>query len=204
MPQSFGQFKKLLKLYLDDNQLTVIPAFIKNLVSLMDLSMAVNKIKEIEDDALESLGNLAMLDLHQNNLQAYSSVPSSPKLDQILLAYNQLTHIENLERASNITVLDLHNNKLDKLPESVCSLYNMKTLTISNNNLSDIDPKISLIDSLVRIAIEGNPLRSIKPAMRNAGANELKEFLKMRLGDEDIAKEDKKQAMVLKRPGATI
>ena len=54
----------------------------------MDLSMAVNKIKEIEDDALESLGNLAMLDLHQNNLQTYSSVPSSPKLDQILLAYN--------------------------------------------------------------------------------------------------------------------
>ena len=108
-----------------------------------------------------------------------------------------------MERAQNLTVLDLHNNKLDKLPESVCSLYNMKTLTISNNNLSDIDPKISLIDSLVRIAIEGNPLRSIKPAMRNAGANELKAFLKMRLGDEDIAKEDKKQAISLKRPGAT-
>ena len=80
-------------------------------------------------------------------------------------------------------MLDLHNNKLDKLPESVCHLYNIKTLTISNNNLSDIDPKISLIDSLVRINIEGNPLRSIKPAMRNAGANELKAFLKMRLGD---------------------
>lgn len=79
----------------------------------------------------------------------------------------------------------------------------MKTLTISNNNLSDIDPRISLIDSLVRIAIEGNPLRSIKPAMRNAGANELKAFLKMRLGDEVIAKEDKKQAISLKRPGAT-
>ena len=158
----------------------------------MDLSFAINKIKDIEDDALEPLVNLSMLDLHQNLLQTYSSVPSSSKLDQILLAYNQLTFIENLERASNITVLDLHNNKLDKLPESVCSLYNMKTLTISNNNLSDIDPKISLIDSLVRIAIEGNPLRSIKPAMRNAGANELKEFLKMRLGDEDIAKEDKK------------
>ena len=144
-----------------------------------------------------------MLDLHQNNFVTFSSVPASAKLDGLLLAYNQLTDIQNLERAPQITVLDLHNNKLSKLPESVSHLYNLKTLTISNNNLSDIDPKISLIDSLVRIAIEGNPLRSIKPAMRNAGANELKEFLKMRLGDEEIMKEEKKQALVLKVPGAT-
>lgn len=42
------------------------------------------------------------------------------------------------------------------------------------------------------MAIEGNPLRSIKPAMRNAGAVELKKFLKMRLGDEEVFKEEKK------------
>jgi Leucine-rich repeat (LRR) protein len=104
-------------------------------------------------------------------------VPNSQKLDQILLSYNQLSDIQNLERAPQLTVLDLHNNKLDVLPESVCQLYNLKTLTISNNNLSDINPKLSLLDKLVRLTLEGNPLRSIKPAMRTAGAVQLKKFL---------------------------
>jgi Leucine-rich repeat (LRR) protein len=71
-------------------------------------------------------------------------------------------------------------------------MYHLKTLKISNNNLSDINPKLSLLDSLMRLSIEGNPLRSLKPAMRNAGAVELKKFLKMRLGDEEILKEEKK------------
>jgi Leucine-rich repeat (LRR) protein len=87
-----------------------------------------------------------------------------------MLSYNQLTDMQNLERAPKLTVLDLHNNKLDVLPETICQLYNLKTLTISNNNLSDINPKLSLLDHLVRLTIEGNPLRSIKPSMRTSGA----------------------------------
>jgi Leucine-rich repeat (LRR) protein len=71
-------------------------------------------------------------------------------------------------------------------------MYNLKTLKISNNNLGNINPKLSLLDSLVRINIEGNPLRSIKPAIRNAGAIELKKYLKMRLGDQTILEEEKK------------
>ena len=71
-------------------------------------------------------------------------------------------------------------------------MYHLKTLKISNNNLSDINPKLSLLDSLMRLSIEGNPLRSLKPSMRNAGAVELKKFLKMRLGDEEIFQEEKK------------
>lgn len=42
------------------------------------------------------------------------------------------------------------------------------------------------------MSIEGNPLRSIKPAMRNAGAAEFKKFLKNRLDDEALFKEEKK------------
>jgi Leucine-rich repeat (LRR) protein len=107
-------------------------------------------------------------------------------LDQILLSYNHIQSIDNLERCPNLTVLDLHNNKIAALPDTICSLYHLKTLTVSNNDLSDINPKIAILDSLVRLAIEGNPLRSIKPAMRNAGAVQLKKFLKTRLGEEDL------------------
>jgi Leucine-rich repeat (LRR) protein len=99
-------------------------------------------------------------------LTNFDSVPNAKKLDQILLAFNQLTGISNLERCPNLSVLDLHNNKMENLPDTITSLFHLKTLKISYNNLSDINPKLALIDSLVRISIEGNPLKAFKPAMR--------------------------------------
>lgn len=90
------------------------------------------------------------------------------------------------ENAPNLSVIDLHNNKLKVLPEGILGLSNLKTLTISNNDLSDVNPRIALLPELVRINIEGNPLRSIKPAMRNAGAVQLKNYLKLRIGEQEV------------------
>ena len=80
------------------------------------------------------------------------------------------------------------------MPEDILQLYQLKTLTISNNNLSDLNPKLSLLDNLMRLTIEGNPLRSIKPAMRTKGAVEIKRFLKMKLDDKELYKEETKMA----------
>jgi len=166
--------------------------------------MAKNKIAAVENDALAPLSQLGMLDLHQNCFtDSFIAVPQSEKLDQLLLAFNQLQGIENVDRAPNLTVLDLHSNKLQKLPDSICQMYKLKTLKISNNDLSDINPKISLLDSLVRMSIEGNPLRSIKPSMRQTGAVELKKYLKARLEDDTIAEEEQRQAIALHVPGAS-
>ena len=83
-------------------------------------------------------------------------------------------------------MLDLHSNKLTELPESILQMQRLKTLTVSNNELRDINPRIALIDELVRLNIEGNPLKAIKPAMRSANAVQLKKYLKMRLGEDEV------------------
>lgn len=124
----------------------------------------------VEDDAFSMMKNLVELDLHQNQLVVFDSVPVSKKLDMLSLAYNQLEQLGNLERAPNMTVLDLHNNKLQEFPQSIIDLKQLKTLKVSNNDLHDINPRISLLPALVRINIEGNPLKAIKSTMRNAGA----------------------------------
>jgi len=99
-------------------------------------------------------------------------------------------------------VLDLHNNKLPELPLSLFGLNQLKTLTLSNNDLSDINPRLSLMPNLVRINIEGNPLRRIKPAMRSAGAVELKKYLKMRLEENDVQAEEMRIDAMQGVPGA--
>lgn len=200
-PPSIGNLVKLTKLKLDENQIEVIPAFFGAFRMLKDLSMNKNKIHSVDGDALAPLSSLTMLDLSQNRLTALASTPKSESLDSLLLSFNQLETLENLDRCPNLTVLDLHNNKLKALPDSTCSLYHLKTLAVSNNELADVDPRISVLDSLTRIALEGNPLRSLKPAMRSAGAVELKKYLKNRMGDQEIAQEERKQKEVLKTVG---
>ena len=111
-----------------------------------------------------------MLDLHQNQFSAFYSIPNSKHLDSLILGFNRLFTLENLDRAPNMTIVDLHNNKIQAFPEGLADLRQLKTLKISNNDLADISPRLSLLQHLVRINIEGNPLRSIKPAMRGAGA----------------------------------
>lgn len=47
-----------------------------------------------------------------------------------------------------------------------------------------------MMPNLVRINIEGNPLKSIKQAMRNAGGEQLKKYLRMRLDEGEVEKEE--------------
>jgi len=74
--------------------LTYIPGEFINLKQLSDLSISKNKLKFIENDALTGLNNLVMLDLHQNNFEGtFDSIPTSKKLDQLLLGFNSLQSI---------------------------------------------------------------------------------------------------------------
>ena len=157
----------------------------------------------MEADCLCNLTALVMLDLHQNNFRDFSAVPRSDKLDTISLSYNQLAAVSNLENAPRLTVLDLHANKLTDLPESIMNMSGLKTLTVSNNELRDINPRVALLEDLVRINVEGNPLRAFKPAMRNAGAVELKKYLKMRLGEGEVEEEEAKQSAARGIPNTT-
>ena len=118
-----------------------------------------------------------------------------------MLAFNRIDKLNNLIRAPNMTILDLHNNKLVLLPEEICDLRQLKTLKVSNNDLADLNPRISLLGNLVRINIEGNPLKSIKPALRTAGAGPLKDYLKLRLSENEVAKDEISQNKAANLPG---
>lgn len=165
--------------------------------------MSKNRVHTISDDALFPLSNLVNLDLTNNQLTQFISVPDSKALDQILLAFNRIDTLANLERAPNLTVLDVHSNKLLTFPDEVTYLSKLKTLKISNNDLSDLNPRIGLLTNLVRINIEGNPLKCIKSSLRTAGAEPLKKYLKLRLSEDEIAKNEIKENADLKLPNST-
>ena len=55
----------------------------------------------------------------------------------------------------------------------------------------------------MRIAVEGNPLKCIKTSLRGAGAEPLKAYLKMRLSENEIEKDEINQGIANSLPGAT-
>ena len=144
-----------------------------------------------------------ILDLHQNRLKYFEAVPKSSKLDSLILAFNFIEEIENLHQAPYLTVLDLHNNKIEELPESILDMENLKTLNISNNNMNNLPPRLALLDNLVRIQVEGNPLKSIKSSIRSAKAEDLKSYLRLRLGVKEEEKLELKKAQDSHLPGAS-
>jgi Leucine-rich repeat (LRR) protein len=131
----------------------------------------------IENYALINLTKLVQLDLHQNKLTSFEEIPKSFELDSLILAFNFISSLSNLDNCPNLSVLDLHNNRISELSGEVLHLKNLKTLNLSNNDLSDLPPQLALLDQLVRIQIEGNPLKSIKSTMRTANAVQLKKYL---------------------------
>jgi len=186
IPQGFGNALKLKRLDLSNNFLDNIPNFFGNLHNLEELILFKNKIREIQNNSLTRLSNLKYLDLHNNNLDFFSEIPRSEKLDTLILGYNKIENIENLRNCPNLTVLDVNNNKLENFPEDVLNLKNIITLNLMNNSINDIPPSLCYLNKLVRLNIEGNPLRKINSKLRSSNAEQIKSYLKTRIvGDED-------------------
>jgi len=186
IPQGVGNIMKLKRLDLSNNFLDCIPNFLGALYNLEELILYKNKIKQIQTNSLSKLCNLKYLDLHSNNLDCFTEIPKSDKLDTIILGYNRLEAIENLRNCPNLSVLDINNNKLENFPEEVLNLKNIITLNLMNNSINDIPPALCYLNKLVRLNIEGNPLRKINSKIRSSNAEQIKNYLKTKIvGNEE-------------------
>lgn len=140
LPESIGEFKNLVLLYLDNNQLTGLPDAIGNLTRLDTLSLPNNQLASLPD----TIGNLTALryiDLGNNQL---ASLPERicvlKKVQSFNAANNQLTRLPELfGEMSQIQVLNLNNNQIANLPESMGNLKeNVLYFNISNNRLKTL------------------------------------------------------------------
>lgn len=102
----------LVRLELEWNELTVLPASISSLKLLEYLSLNHNDIHTIEEGGLTDLTTLKHLDLSSN---ALTTLP--PGLSQL----------------TNLTYLTVSKNRLTEWPTSVHELKNLETLGISSN-----------------------------------------------------------------------
>ena len=87
IPNSMGSLKKLKKLNLKENKIKAVNNSIAKLTLLGDIDLSSNAIEAIEKGAFSQMCSLVILNLCQNKMVEFSEIPTSQKLDSLLLVY---------------------------------------------------------------------------------------------------------------------
>ena len=72
------------------------------------------------------------------------------------LSYQNLEEIPYEANNQEIEILILDNNKIEKIPNWISSLKNLKTLSLRNNNLLELNPIVSRCENLEQLYLSGN------------------------------------------------
>ena len=190
LPEELGVLTRLKKLFLNENSLQFLPRnLFSKMVGLEEIYLYKNQLEDICDSSssiFDNMKHLKFLDIHSNHLTIFNIFTEMPILDSLLLSYNQLQHINGLDKCYNLTNLDLNNNKISEFPSDVLKLKKLSTLNLQNNDLNSIPNTLGLMNNLIRLNIEGNPLKRLVGKMRNCTTQELKNYLKSRITEQDL------------------
>lgn len=72
------------------------------------------------------------------------------------LSYQNLREVPMEALNQEIEVLILDNNKIEKLPNGIANLKNLKVLSVRNNNLLKVNSVISFCENLEQLYLSGN------------------------------------------------
>jgi Leucine-rich repeat (LRR) protein len=130
IPKELGLLTKLKKLGLLNNNINSMPEELSLLTNLISLNLRGNKLETVK---INSLTNLARLDLQRNSLRDMPEIYLLTNLQRLYLNDNQLQYISpEISKLSNLDVLHLQYNNFVSMPKEVSLLKNLYDFRFKN------------------------------------------------------------------------
>lgn len=162
LPEDIGELTSLKELHLENNQLTALPEAIGELMELEELYLGHNQLTALPEGIVQ-LTELHHLNLGSNQLTTLpESIGALTELEHLHLGSNQLIAIpESITRFTNLTFLSLEHNQLTRLPEGIVRLTYLLVLKLEHNQLTALPEGIVQLTELKEVYLENNQLTAL-------------------------------------------
>lgn len=159
LPKQLFNCQSLHKLSLPDNDLTVLPASISNLINLRELDVSKNGIQEFP----ENIKNCKFLSVVEASVNPISKLPDGfTQLLGLTQLYLNDAFLEflpaNFGRLTKLQILELRENQLKMLPKTMSRLTQLERLDLGSNDFTDVPEVLEQLTGLKELWMDGNRL----------------------------------------------
>jgi Leucine-rich repeat (LRR) protein len=153
------QNKKLVKLNLIENVITLSDLKPVPNSTLKDLNLQKNKIQKVPD-AIGSFTELKKLTLNYNQIEEVSpAITNLTSLEELSFYQNKLKSIPTgVYQLSSLKTIDLYYNQIERIEPTIANLTTLEILYLSNNQLIAVPEEISKLPKLRELYLSNNKL----------------------------------------------
>ncbi|KAM6902595.1 erbin isoform 2-T2 [Xenentodon cancila] len=159
LPKQLFNCQLLNRLSMPDNDLTVLPAAIANLINLRELDVSKNSIQEFP----ENIKNCKVLAIVEASVNPISKLPDGfTQLLSLTQLYLNDAFLEFLPasfgRLTKLQILELRENQLKMLPKSMQKLTQLERLDLGSNEFTEVPEVLEHLTGLKELWMDGNKL----------------------------------------------
>lgn len=159
LPKQLFNCQLLHRLSMPDNDLTVLPAAIANLINLRELDVSKNSIQEFP----ENIKNCKVLAIVEASVNPISKLPEGfTQLLSLTQLYLNDAFLEFLPasfgRLTKLQILELRENQLKMLPKSMQKLTQLERLDLGSNEFTEVPEVLEQLSGIRELWMDGNRL----------------------------------------------
>ncbi|XP_078252835.1 erbin isoform X3 [Rhinoraja longicauda] len=159
LPKQLFNCQSLHKLSMPDNDLSILPASISNLINLRELDVSKNGIQEFP----ENIKNCKFLSVVEASVNPISKLPDGfTQLLSLTQLYLNDAFLEflpaNFGRLTKLQILELRENQLKMLPKTMGRLTQLERLDLGSNDFTDVPEVLEQLTGLKELWMDGNRL----------------------------------------------
>ncbi|XP_070707278.1 erbin isoform X3 [Pempheris klunzingeri] len=159
LPKQLFNCQLLHRLSMPDNDLTVLPAAIANLINLRELDVSKNSIQEFP----ENIKNCKVLAIVEASVNPISKLPEGfTQLLSLTQLYLNDAFLEFLPasfgRLIKLQILELRENQLKMLPKSMQKLTQLERLDLGSNEFTEVPEVLEQLTGIKELWMDGNRL----------------------------------------------